>query len=74
MFKIGDKVRLKKKVHRDPFFSVDKGEIGTIVNEFSVKMDNLFAGGEEWDNCIQFLDCDEKKDENDMIDSLEKIE
>lgn len=54
----GTRVRLTGEVDRYPHFLADKGLTGVVVQNskdtFSVSMDKLIDGAEEWGNCIEW--------------------
>ena len=71
-FKVGDLVRFKRQVDRFPHFSVPIGATGVIVEYTSgsligkaehkmggcahVRVHATLSGGEEWDNCVEWID------------------
>jgi hypothetical protein len=70
-FKVGDLVRFKRQVDRFPHFSVPVGATGVLVEYTSgqavskaehkdgcahVRVHATLSGGEEWDNCVEWID------------------
>lgn len=72
-FPEGCKVRLKADIERYPHFIADAGSIGVVTENsewlFTVKMDALIDGAQEWDNEICWADC--SLDGQDLTDELD---
>src|SRR5262245_33755058 len=53
-FEVGRRVRLTNDIDRYPHFIAPKGATGTVTEAhpdlYSVKLDELLPGAEEWDN------------------------